>query len=92
MGAVAVKHPAVDSSETEYLKGERSRALRRCLDRIDVRYREPLWLVYAMDMSYEQTARVLGCSAKKIDNLLAAGKKLLRREMESEETEHALGR
>ena len=81
--------PAVDSSETEYLRSERTEALRRCLDRLDPRYREPLWLVYAMGMSYEQTAGILGCPVKKIDNLLTAGKKLLRRELEKEGTENA---
>ncbi len=83
--------PAVDSSETEYLKRERIEALRRCLDRLEPRYREPLWLVYAMGLSYEQTAKVLGCSAKKIDNLLTAGKKLLRRELEGEGAGYAIG-
>ena len=83
--------PAVDSSETEYLRSERVKALRRCLGALDERYREPLWLVYGMGMSYEQTAKVLGCPVKKIDNLLTAGKKLLRRELEKEGTANALG-
>ena len=83
--------PAADSSEDEFLRSERGEALRRGLENIQAQYREPLWLVYAMGLSYAQTAAVLGCSAKKVDNVLAAGKKLLRRELEKEGITNALG-
>ena len=82
--------PASDSSEDEFLRTERGEALRRSLARIEAQYREPLWLVYAMGLSYAQAAAVLGCGTKKVDNLLMAGKKLLRRELEKEGIEHAL--
>jgi len=82
--------PAVDSSEDEFLRSERGETLQRCLAGMEERYREPLWLVYAMGLSYAQTASVLGCGAKKIDNLITAGKKKLRRAMEKEGVGYAL--
>ena len=81
--------PSVDSSEDVVLRSERGAALQRCLARMDAQYREPLWLVYAMGLSYAQTAGVLGVGAKKVDNLVTAGKKLLRRELEKEGITHA---
>ena len=68
---------------------ERNAVLRRCLNRIAPQYREALWLVYDMELSYVQAAEVLGCGTKKIDNLLANGKKQLRRELEKEGITHA---
>lgn len=73
-----------DTPEETAWKGERNIILEKCLNRIEPRYREALWLVYPMGMSYTQAADVLGTSPKKIDNLLAQGKKLLRRELEKE--------
>ena len=64
--------------------GERQEAIRNCLNRIAPQYREALCLVYEMGFSYAQAAEVLHCSGKKIDNLLSAGKKQLRRELEKE--------
>ena len=81
--------PSEDSPEDAVMRSERGAALQRCLARTDARYREPLWLVYAMGLSYAQAASVLGCSAKNVDNLVAAGKKLLRRELEKEGVTHA---
>ena len=48
-----------------------------------------LWLVYDGELSYAQAAKVLGCGVKKIDNLLANGKKRLRQELEKEGITHA---
>lgn len=81
--------PADDSPEETVWAGERSVILRRCLNRIAPQYREALWLVYDMDMSYAQAAGVLGSSTKKIDHLLQNGKKQLRRELEKEGITHA---
>ena len=68
--------------EEEVWINDRSAVLHKCLNRIAPQYREALWLVYPMGMSYTQAADVLGTSPKKIDNLLAKGKKLLREELE----------
>ena len=68
---------------------DRDAVLHRCLNRIAPQYREALWLIYAGELSYAQAADVLGCGVKKIDNLLANGKKRLREELEKEGITHA---
>ena len=73
-----------ESPEEAACRTERHSALRRCLNRIAPQYREALWLIYDMELSYAQAAEVLGCGKKKIDNLLACGKKQLRQELEKE--------
>ena len=82
--------PAPEGSPAEaVLSGERSAILHRCLNRIPPQYREALWLIYDGELSYAQAAEVLGCGVKKIDNLLANGKKRLRQELEKEGITHA---
>ena len=77
--------PAPDASpEDAAWREERGAILRRCLNRIPPQYREALYLVFDMDMSYAQAARVLGCSVKKVDHMLDNGKKRLRQELEKE--------
>lgn len=84
--------PAPGGSPAEaVLSRERSAILHRCLNRIPPQYREALWLIYDGELSYAQAARVLGCGVKKIDNLLANGKKRLRQELEKEGITHANG-
>ena len=73
-----------DSPEDTAYKSERTAILHKCLGRIAPQYREALWLFYFMGLSYEQAASVMGCTKKKIDNLLMNGKKSLRRELEKE--------
>ena len=82
--------PSADASpEDTVWAGERSAILQRCLNRIAPQYREALWLIYVMELSYAQAAEVLNCGVKKIDNLLANGKKRLRQELEKEGITHA---
>lgn len=78
-----------DTPEEAAWRSERNAILRRCLNRIAPQYREAIWLVYDMELSYAQAAEVLGCSVKKIDNLLHFGKKQLRQELEKEGITHA---
>ena len=73
-----------DAPDDTVWKGERNAILEKCLNRIAPQYREVLWLFYPMGMSYAQTAEVLQCAPKKVDNLLVQGKKLLRQELEKE--------
>ena len=70
--------------EKEACTKERNVILEKCMNRIAPQYREALWLIYDMEMNYTQAAQVLGCSVKKIDNLLYHGKKKLRQELEKE--------
>ena len=72
------------SPEEVAWSNERSAVLHKCLNRIAPQYREALWLYYFMNMSYAQAAVVLGCSTKKIEDLLKNGKKRLRLELEKE--------
>ena len=78
-----------ESPEDTAWEGERNTILNSCLNRIAPQYREALFLIYDMDLSYAQASEVLGCNTKKIDNLLANGKKQLRRELEKEGITHA---
>lgn len=82
--------PAQDASPHDTLwESERGAILQKCLNRIAPQYREALWLFYFMDMNYEQAAKVMGCTKKKIDNLLRNGKTRLRLELEKEGITHA---
>ena len=63
---------------------EQKQILCRCLNQLEPLAREALWLVYRDGMSYAETAKVLGISVKKVDNLLSKGKRLLRQELEKE--------
>ncbi len=85
---------SLDGMETEPADGtdlagmhqtkERRRILHECLGRIDPALREALWLIYFEDMTYAQAGMVMGLNDKKIDRLLAKGKKQLRQELEKE--------
>lgn len=77
--------------EDEFLRDERRQSVRRCLERIDPKCREALWLTYFEDMSYAEAAAVMGVNAKKVDNLLARGKRLMKTELEKEGITHADG-
>ena len=76
----------VDGRQVEELlqEDERKRTLHLCLERIDPDLQEVLWLVYFEEMTYAQAGMVMGMSTRKIDRLLANGKKKLRTELEKE--------
>ncbi len=77
-----------DSPEDLVWKGERSVILQHCLNEIAPQYREALWLYYYMNLSYAQAAKVMGCSTKKVEDLLRNGKKRLRLRLEKEGISH----
>jgi len=70
--------------EEALLKAEQRAVLYRCMTRLEPLQREALWLFYMDGLRYEQAAKVLGVSIKKIDNLLTRGRQVLRAEMEKE--------
>ena len=72
------------SVENAFREKERDGALYRCLDRIDPRLREALWLVYSEGMSYAEAAGVRGTTEKKVDKLLSRAKKQMREELGKE--------
>lgn len=77
-----------DSPEDMIRKNERDRILYRCLNRIDPKYREALFLVYDQGMSYAQAAEIKGCGAGRIHYLLDEGKKRMHKELEKEGITH----
>jgi RNA polymerase sigma-70 factor (ECF subfamily) len=77
------------SPEEEVIKSEQSTVLNRCLNRIAPQYREALWLVYITQLSYAGAASVLGCTVKRVENLLNNGKVRLREELKKEGITHA---
>ncbi len=85
---------SMDSLEKEMADGalqdelvwteEKNRILHVCLERIDPKLREALWLVYYEGMTYAQAAEVMGMNTRKLDKLLARGKELMRKELNKE--------
>ena len=69
-------------------KNERSLILQRCLNRIAPQYREAIWLVYVLGMSYAQAAEVMHGTEKRVEDCLRNGKKQLRQELEKEGITH----
>ncbi len=63
---------------------ERNEVLYICLDRIDPRMKEALWLFYFEDLSYDQIADVMKMRKKQVDHLLDSGKKRMREELKKE--------
>ena len=75
---------AGEAPEEAVQKRERNALLIRGMSRIAPQYREALWLVYGLEMSYAQAAEVLGCGVTRIENLLRNGKRHVRQELERE--------
>ena len=76
--------PDDSPEERDIWKDEKKKALNLCLDRIEPELREALWLIYAEDMTYAQAAEIMGVNTKRIDHLLARGKKVMKSELEKE--------
>lgn len=74
--------------EDEFLRGELGYTVRKCLNIIAPQYREALWLIYGTGLNYEQAAGVLGCSRKRVDNLLLNGRRALKAELAKEGITH----
>ena len=67
--------------EDEFLRDEQRRAVRLCMNRISPECREVIWLVFFEGLSYAETAAVMGVNHKKVDNLLAKGKREMKEEL-----------
>lgn len=74
----------IESLEEHVIKGDEAKALYKVLDKLNADYRNALWLVYVEDMSYYDAGRVLGKSAKQIENLVYRAKAAARKELEKE--------
>lgn len=73
-----------ESLENKVIKTERSRRLNAALVDLPEEVRRALFLVYYEEFSYEETATVLNCNRKKVDNLLSRGKSMLKKTLEKE--------
>ena len=73
-----------ESLEAEVIRTERARRLNAALGTLPEEVRRALFLVYYEEFSYEETAAVLGCNRKKVDNLLYRGKSMLKETLEKE--------
>lgn len=79
---------AEESQVVEYLfQDQRQQLMHKALKAIKQEYAEALFLVFFENMTYQQAAEVLGKNTKQIDNLIARGKKQLRKEIERLEEE-----
>lgn len=63
---------------------ERNQILHACLDRLNVDYREALYLTYFNGMSYAEAAEIMGKSVKQVTNLVYRGKQNLRTLLQKE--------
>lgn len=70
--------------EQTVLDTERARALYKALGTLPKDMEKALYLVYFEQLSYKDTAKVLGCTAKKVDNLLSRGKAIIKSTLEKE--------
>lgn len=73
-----------DTPEEVLGRSEQSVALYKCMNRVAPQYREALWLVYGLGLSYAQAAEVMGGNVKRVEDLLRNGKKALRKELDKE--------
>ncbi|USN53274.1 MAG: RNA polymerase sigma factor [Candidatus Nomurabacteria bacterium] len=74
-------HVVPDTKESAQEKFERKeirRMLERCLDKLDIKYREPLILFYFQDLVYEEIRDVLHIPIGTVGTRINRGKKLLK--------------
>ncbi len=83
--AVTGAERAETDLEEELLRQERARAVHRALEKLPGEYREALHLRYFEEMAPEQIAAVTGKNKKRVYNLLARGRVLMREFLNAEE-------
>ncbi|MDL2238297.1 sigma-70 family RNA polymerase sigma factor [Christensenellaceae bacterium OttesenSCG-928-K19] len=76
-------HPAQDTPELEYLRGEDKRQLYNAMRQLKAEHRETLYLLYFEEMSYIEAGKVLGKTEKQISDLAYRGKAALKTKMEN---------
>ena len=65
-------------ADTNLFENERKKQLYEAMEELKQEYQEALYLVYLEDMSYRDTAEVMGRSESQIKNLVNRGKKSLK--------------
>jgi RNA polymerase sigma-70 factor, ECF subfamily len=78
---VVLPRSAVDDETADkiFSKKETSKALEKCLAKLDVKYREPLVLYYFQDLGYKDIAEVLHVPVATIGVRLKRGRALLKK-------------
>ena len=74
--------PGEALAETSLFENERKKQLYEAMEELKPEYQEALYLVYFEDMSYRDTAEVMGRSESQIKNLVHRGKKSLKEILE----------
>ena len=69
-------------ADTNLFENERKKQLYEAMEELKPEYQEALYLVYIEDMSYRDTAEVMGRSESQIKNLVHRGKKSLKESLE----------
>ena len=72
------------STEDVYIDAEEKRALYRAMEQLKPDLRQVIWLCYFEEMSYEETAQIIGKSKSAVCYMLTRAKEKLRVIMEKE--------
>ena len=81
-------HLGTPSAEDLFLEDQRKRTLYSALEQLEEQQRTAIYLVYLEDISCADAAKVMGCSTKKVYNLLYRAKEKLRTILGMEGFEH----
>ena len=75
-------HPAArDSADGEAINNSLRSMLDKCLDKINVKYREPLVLYYFENLNYKEISDILHIPASTVGVRLARGKAILKKKV-----------
>lgn len=85
-----MEEPEAETLIEEVIKDkERNRILHLCMGQLHRSYREALYLTCFEELSYAETAEIMGKNIKQITNLVYRGKQSLRELLEKEGITHA---
>ena len=70
--------------EREHIKSEEKRMLHQALHKLDLKYRQVLYLVYFEELSSKEAARIMRRSIRSVESLLYRAKKSLKAQLERE--------
>lgn len=65
--------------EEEYIQDDEKRVLHSAISKLNNDYRAAVYLIFFEELSYEETAKVLGKSKKQVDNLIYRAKGTLKK-------------
>jgi len=72
-------HPvAKDETDKKTVRGETKEIIDKCLDKIPVKYREPLVLFYIEELSYEEIADIMHVPVSTVGVRLKRGRRMLK--------------